>query len=96
MDVVVEHQPGRFVARIDGEDAVLVYERDGDVLDLVHTFTPPRLRGRNIAAALTAAAVAYAQAERLKIRPTCSYTDAYFALHPELAALRAFGGAGST
>ena len=77
MEVRVEHEPGRFVVRLDGAEATLVYERRGDLLDLQHTFTPPALRGREIAARLTEAAFAYARAQGLRIVPTCSYTRSY-------------------
>jgi predicted GNAT family acetyltransferase len=87
VEVHIEHEPGRFVARVGGHEAVLVYERRDDVLDLRHTFTPPPLRGRALAAQLTAAAVAYAQAEGLRILPTCSYVRRYVERHPELQAL---------
>ncbi len=81
MKVRVEHEPGRFVVRLDGAEATLVYERRGDLLDLQHTFTPPALRGREIAARLTEAAFAYARAQGLRIVPTCSYTRSYLARH---------------
>jgi len=84
MDVRVEHEPGRFVARIGDLEAEVVYERRGDVLDVVHTWTPPSLRGRDIAARLTEAAFAYAREHGLRIVPTCPYTRAYVAAHPEL------------
>jgi predicted GNAT family acetyltransferase len=87
MDVHVEHEPGRFFARVDGLEAELVYQRRGDLLDVTHTFTPPPLRGRDLAARLTDAVFAYARAEGLRIVPTCSYTVAYLAQHPELARL---------
>ena len=90
-DLRVEHEPGRFFARIEspggsegGSEAELVYERRGDVLDVQHTWTPPALRGRDVAARLTEAAFAYARANGLRIVPTCSYTQAYVTRHPEL------------
>jgi hypothetical protein len=82
----IEHQPGRFFARVDGAEAELLYERRGDVLDVHHTYTPPALRGSAIAARLTAAAFDYAREHGLKILPTCSYTRAYVERHPELHA----------
>jgi predicted GNAT family acetyltransferase len=83
----VEHQPGRFVLRVEGQVAELVYERRGDVLDIRHTYTPPPLRGREIAARLTEAAFAYARNEGLRVVPTCSYAAAWAARHPEVRAL---------
>jgi len=87
MELRVEHEPGRFVARIGDLEAEIVYERREDVLDVLHTWTPPALRGRDVAARLTHAAFAYAREHGLRILPTCSYTRAYVAAHPELADL---------
>jgi uncharacterized protein len=84
MAICVEHELGRFVVRVDGYEAFLEYERDGDVLDVRHTFTPPELRGREIAAALTRAAIEHVRAQGLRLRPTCSYTRRYLAQHPAL------------
>jgi len=87
VEIVVEHEPGRFFARIGALEAELVYERRGDVLDVQHTFTPPALRGRDIAARLTEAAFEYARAHALRVVPTCPYTRRWVARHPELATL---------
>jgi len=87
MTPAVEHQPGRFVLRLEGHVAELVYERRGDVLDIQHTFTPPPLRGREVAARLTEAAFAYARSAGLRVVPTCSYAARYVARHPEVRAL---------
>lgn len=83
MTPAIEHQPGRFVLRVDGQEAELVYERRGDVLDIQHTFTPPPLRGREIAARLTEAAFAFARKHGLHVVPTCSYTALWVERHPE-------------
>jgi predicted GNAT family acetyltransferase len=89
VEVRIEHEPGRFVARLEGAEAVLVYELREGVLDVRHTYTPPALRGRGLAARLTRAAFAHAAAHGLTVRPTCSYTRAYLDRHPELAPLAA-------
>jgi hypothetical protein len=83
----IEHTPGRFVARLGGAEAVLVYERRGELLDIQSTYTPPERRGRNVAAHLTRAALDYARAEGLRVVPTCSYTRRYLQRHPEFAPL---------
>lgn len=85
----VEHEEGRFVLRVEGLEAELAYERRGNILDVVHTFAPPALRGRDLAARLTEAAFAWARAEGLRVVPTCSYTQAYVARHPEVGPLMA-------
>jgi predicted GNAT family acetyltransferase len=83
MTPAIEHQPGRFVLRVDGAEAELVYERRGDVLDITHTYTPPALRGREIAARLTEAAFAFARENGLRVVPTCSYAAEWAARHPD-------------
>jgi predicted GNAT family acetyltransferase len=83
----IEHEPGRFVARIEGREAEIVYERRDGVLDVQHTYTPPELRGGAIAAQLTAAVFDYAREHGLKILPTCSYTRTYVERHPEVRPL---------
>ena len=55
----------------------------GDVLMLHHTEVPEALAGQGVAAALVQAALAWARAEGLKVRPTCSYVAAYMRRHPE-------------
>ena len=53
---------------------------------LLHTDEPltvPALRGRGIAAALVHAALAHARERGLKVRPDCSYAEAYMQRHPE-------------
>ena len=83
MPPTVEHEPGRFVIRIEGHEAELVYERRGDVLDITHTYTPPALRGRELAARLTEAAFAFARDNGLRVVPTCSYVALWVERHPE-------------
>ena len=90
-ELVIVHEPGRLVARVGGEAAFLAYEQRGDILDVQHTYTPPALRSRSLAAALTRAALDYAAARGLKVVPTCPYTRSYFARHPEVQGLRAPG-----
>lgn len=47
-------------------------------LEIWHTYVPPRLRGRGLAAALCDAAYAHASRCGLQVRPTCSYVrDVY-------------------
>jgi uncharacterized protein len=89
MDPHVEHEPGRFVVRTPEGEATLEYVLEAGVLDVQHTFTPPALRGRQLAERLTQAAFTYAREKNLRVRPTCTYTQTYFTRHPELASLKA-------
>jgi predicted GNAT family acetyltransferase len=87
MDIQIHHQPGKFSAVIEGQEAYLLYELHGKILDIRSTYTPPPLRGRNIAAKLTDAAFAHAKEHNLKIKPTCSYTRTYLLRHPSLKSM---------
>ena len=83
--IEVTHRPeaSRFEARLDDELAVCAYRRQGDTLLMTHTEVPPAFEGRGIAAALVRAALGWARAEGLSVRPLCSYVAVYMRRHPE-------------
>ena len=50
----------------------------GGLVDIVHTYVPPSLRGRGIAMHLVDAAYSFASVARFSVVPTCSYvSDTY-------------------
>lgn len=79
----------RFELDEDGGTAVLVYRRSGDTLELVHTETPARLRGRGMASRLTRGALDMARAQGFKVIPRCPFVQRFMAAHPEFDDLRA-------
>ncbi|MCU0967610.1 MAG: N-acetyltransferase [Rubrivivax sp.] len=81
----VVHRPeaSRFEAELAGALAVCAYRRQGDTLLMTHTEVPPAFEGRGIAAALVCAALDWARAEGLRVRPLCSYVAVYMRRHPE-------------
>jgi len=84
--VHVDHRPTdhRFVADVEGGEAVLAYEPlAGGVLDLEHTIVPEESRGEGVGDALVRAAVAYARREGVQLIPTCPYVEAWLARHPK-------------
>jgi len=85
MDAPVTHDEAaqRFEARIDGQLAHCDYRRQGALLVLHHTEVPPRLQGQGIAAKLVAAALDWARAQGLHVRPACSYVARYMREHPQ-------------
>jgi predicted GNAT family acetyltransferase len=88
----IRHEPdaGRFVARVDGAEAVLAYRPlDATTLDYYHTFVPPALRGRGIASELTDHALRYAMQHRLRIVPSCPFVARHLDRHPELRSVLA-------
>lgn len=85
MSVDVRHNPAatRFETTVEGQPCVAQYRIYGKVMMLTHTGVPKALRGRGIAAALVQAALDHARAKGLKVRPDCSYAEAYMQRHPE-------------
>lgn len=81
----IEHLPerGRFQTIVDGRSCVCDYRLSGRVMEITHTGVPPAVEGRGIAADLVAAALAHARANGWKVRPICSYVQAYMRRHPE-------------
>lgn len=83
LDIVHDTAASRFEARVDGGIAECAYRLQGGVMNIVHTEVPPASEGRGVAAALVQAALAYARAQGLRVRPSCSYVRVYMRRHPE-------------
>lgn len=80
----------RFELQIEGKTAFLAYQAQGpDVLAFTHTFVPPELRGRNLAAILTRHALEDARSQGKKVAPLCSYVATYMERHKEFGELKA-------
>ena len=87
----VQHQPEneRFVVIADGVEAELDYRIEDGVISLTHTGVPEAIGGRGIAGDLVRAAFEFARAEGLKVRPLCSYAEAWSRRHADYADLLA-------
>ena len=81
-----EHE--RFSITEDGQLAVVEYAIAGQVMTVHHTRVPEAIGGRGIAGLLVRAALDHARNHGLKVRPTCSYADAWMRRHPEYEDLR--------
>ncbi len=83
--IEVRHEAAarRFVADVEGRQAVLDYTLYGDVMTITHTGVPPAIGGRGIAGELMRAALSAARSAGWKIIPACSYAAAYMAKHPQ-------------
>ncbi|MEO8448319.1 MAG: GNAT family N-acetyltransferase [Gemmatimonadota bacterium] len=84
-ELIVEHdKPGRkFVTHLPSGDGVLTYEMVGPkILDLQHTYVPPRARGEGVGAALAKAALDYARDDGYHVIPSCSFVRVYLDEHP--------------
>jgi len=82
------HLPGehRFVMRLDGVEAELVYALRGGRMILVHTGVPEELAGRGVGGLLVSAALRHATAESLVVAPWCPFARRYLRAHPEATA----------
>ena len=73
----------RFELAVNGETALLLYERTNDALTLIHTEVPAALRGRHLGEALVEAALDTARSAGLRIVAICPFVKAYMRKHPE-------------
>ena len=80
--VVDNREASQFETVVDGQTALLAYERTPASLVLVHTEVPPSLRGRHLADALARAALDAAHAEGLQIVAVCPFVKEYMRKHP--------------
>jgi uncharacterized protein len=87
--VAVQHNPDarRYEAVVDGQLAWTEYEPAGDRLVFTHTFVPPGLRRRGLAATLARTALLDARASGRRVVPRCSYVARFIAEHPEFGDL---------
>jgi hypothetical protein len=85
--MTVQHQPEnqRFTVTVDGQEAEVNYRVADGVMSITHTGVPEAIGGRGIAGDLVRAAFDHARAEGLKVRPLCSYAEAWSQRHPEYA-----------
>ena len=83
MNVVNNTSASRFETSVDGQLCVCQYRVFRNVMMLTHTGVPAALRGRGIAAALVRAALDHARAKGLKVRPDCSFAEAYLQRHAQ-------------
>ena len=77
----------RYEMLVDGVTAFVVYRRDGDVVELVHTEVPQTLSGRGVGSALARGTLDLTRAAGLKIRPLCPFIAAFIQRHPDYADL---------
>ena len=79
-------QKGRYVIRLDGEEAELTFSRAGEHLIIIdHTGVPPAFRGKGTGLKLVERAVADARASGKAIIPLCPFAASKFREHPEWA-----------
>lgn len=71
---------------VDGDDVlgVIVYERTGEVIDLIHTVVEPSAKGRGVGSALARGAFDHARENGLSVIPTCPFISSWVERHPEV------------
>ena len=80
----------RYELHLEGKVAVLAYELQKEgIVAFTHTFVPPELRGKNVAAILTKFALEDVRSQGKKVVPQCSYVATYLERNKEYADLRA-------
>jgi uncharacterized protein len=78
---------GRFEIEQDGEVAYLEYSLGKDVLALIHTEVPAKLRRRGLASRLAETALQWAREHKVKVDVICPAVMEYVDKHPEYADL---------
>ena len=87
----VEHneKDSRFETTVDGENAVLLYRREGDRIIYFSTRVPPAIERRGIGGALARAALDYARENSLTVVPQCPFVRVFIEKNPEYKPLTA-------
>lgn len=78
---------GRFEIERAGGVAYLEYSISGNILELIHTEVPEKLRGHGLASTLAETALHFARENNLRVDVICPSVHAFLAKHPEYAEL---------
>lgn len=81
--IVLNESTHRFEQVLDGHTAYVEFERLPGAIAYTHTIVPTELGGRGIGTALARHVLDYAVQQGLKVRPDCSFIQAYIDRHPE-------------
>jgi uncharacterized protein len=82
VQVPAEH---RFVARMDGKEAELVYGTEPGTLLVYHTEVPEEMEGHGLGGRLVRAAVDSARVNRLTLVPWCPFARRWLHEHADAA-----------
>ena len=85
MEIIHNKAEQRIETEVEGYNAHLDYTltNNDKVINILHTWVPPQIGGKGIAADLTRFAFEYAKANGLKVTPTCPYTQVFLQRYPE-------------
>jgi hypothetical protein len=76
-EVKIDLERKKIFTVVEGHEAYIEFQLEGNVLDLQHTFTPRELRGKGIAGKVAEFAFEYAKNNNLKIIPTCPFIPSF-------------------
>jgi len=79
----------RFEMQIGDQIAMVKYILGSSEIIFTHTEVPEAVEGQGVAGKIAKAAVEYAQAQGLRIRPMCPYMAAWIKRHPEYHSITA-------
>lgn len=91
LTVVRNAAAGRFEAQLGDEVAFAEYRLEPGAVVFPHTVVPASFSGKGVGSRLAEAGLAWARAEGLKVKPTCSFFAGYIKRHPEHQDLLAEG-----
>ena len=86
LEVRNDEKNHRFLADVDGHEAVIEYVKTGDAYNLLHTFVPEELRGRHVGEDLVRGTLDQIKAQGATFLPTCPFVQAFVKKHPEYQA----------
>lgn len=78
---------GRFEIEQSGEVTYLEYSLSGNILELIHTEVPEKVRNLGLASALAEYALHWAREHNLKVDIICPTVQRYVQHHPEYSDL---------
>ncbi len=89
MAIVHQEDHQRFVLSLPEGVAVLEYQLEGSVINILSTWVPEAARGRGTGGRLVETALTHARQQEWSVIPTCGFVRAWVAEHPEYRELLA-------
>jgi predicted GNAT family acetyltransferase len=86
-EVINNEDEQQYEVKLEGHTAMLVYEREGNTILLLHTEVPPTLEGHGIASKLARTALDNARTNGFNVVPLCPFVASYIRRHPEYLSL---------
>ena len=91
--ITLNESTRRFEQVVDGHTAYVEFERLPGAIAYTHTIVPKALGGRGVGSALARHVLDHALEQGLKVRPDCSFIQAYIDRHRAYQAISLAHGA---